>query len=203
MDAKAAFRGTADIAFQARHDRTAADVSQHFIFRSRSLFQPYQSARPSGYYDASLGGGHERATFSLRSGWCGGVTAYGGGSAAAAQDHRLPRRRRGGRVDSDGRYPSARTPMVATRHLFCSPRIQPPVLQGDGRIRKTNSPPRCRDVDAFYGGRHLCSPSSILAWGVQGCGGVGLSNRYRSGRPFWPLRPPSRALTRLRRRMPL
>ena len=55
-----------------------------------------------------------------------------------------------------------------TRHLFCSPRLQPPVLQGDGRIRKTNSPPHCRDVDAFYGGRHLCSPSSILAWGRKG-----------------------------------
>ena len=51
-----------------------------------------------------------------------------------------------------------------TRHLYCSPRLQPPVLQGDGRIRKTNSPPHCRDVDAFCGGRHLCSPSSILAW---------------------------------------
>jgi hypothetical protein len=36
-----------------------------------------------------------------------------------------------------------------TRHLFCSPRLQPPVLQGDGRIRKTNSPPRGASVDAL------------------------------------------------------
>src|SRR2546429_646471 len=79
------------------------EISQHFIFRSRNLVQPYQSAHPSGYYDASLGRGYERATISLRSGWCAGVTAYGGGSEASAQDHRLPRRRRSIRVDSDGR----------------------------------------------------------------------------------------------------
>jgi hypothetical protein len=33
----------------------AADISKHFI-RSRSLFQPYQCAHPSGYYDVFLGG---------------------------------------------------------------------------------------------------------------------------------------------------
>jgi len=36
--------------------------------------------------------------------WCRRrVMAYGGGSAAAAQDHRLPPRQEGARVDSDGR----------------------------------------------------------------------------------------------------
>src|SRR5207249_12313708 len=79
---------------------TSANIS---YFRSRNLFQPYQSAHPSGYYDASLGRGYERATISLRSGWCAGVTAYGGGSEASAQDHLLPRRRR-----------SAWIPMVAS-----------------------------------------------------------------------------------------
>jgi len=88
--------GKGDLTFECAdfRFRPAADISKHFIFRSRSLIQPYQSAYPSGYYDAYLGGGHEKATISVRSGWCGGVMAYGGGSAAAAQDHRLPPRRR-------------------------------------------------------------------------------------------------------------
>src|SRR5438874_493215 len=51
-----------------RREWTKADISQHFIFRSRSLLQPYQSVHPSGYYDASLGRGYERATISMRSG---------------------------------------------------------------------------------------------------------------------------------------